>query len=208
MLIQYNICGTVTVNSSPVTATLTLRNLTTGFVSDTIETIDGYYNVNLANYPNTQFDVGNIVSVEFEYTNISGTTYFSRVYFVINENSNMNIINARLYNDWDYSAAIQVNTTDDPNRVTINFITTFYRNIIYKLYYKYDGVYKEISSATIDVQTVDLIFPYSGDYLIIGYVTFGSMLTAYASKEFNINIDNTTNTNNNIVRQIRYIEWE
>jgi len=207
MLIQYTIYGDVLVNQSKVVAEYTLRNLTTGFVSKKIKTIPGYYSVNLANFDNTEFNNGDVISLEFEYTDTENNYYFTRLYFVINKLTTTTKLNALLIKDWNYSVAINVVKDDtDLSKVTVNFITNLYRNILYKLYYKFDGVYREISSVMIDKQTIVLNFPHSGDYMIKGYIVFGSMLTAYANKEFTLEVGDTlpyTNTTQN-----RYIEWE
>jgi hypothetical protein len=206
MLIQYTICGNVYVDQTPVIAEYVLRNLTTGYTSETMVSLLGYFSLNTANFKDTVFNIGDIISIEFKYTDGSNE-YFTRVYTVMNIFTTTTTIIANLVKDWNYTAAINViPDATDINKVTINFITSLYRDIIYKLYYKFDGVYKEIYTATIDKQTVNLTFPHSGEYLITGYVTFGSMLVAYASKEFVMEVGDIspiTNTNN-----IKYIEWE
>jgi len=207
MLTQYTVYGNVLVNQSKVTANYTLRNLTTGYVSTVMKSIDGFYSLNLANFAETEFNNGDVVSLEFEYTNTREEVFFTRLYFIINVLTTTTRLNADLIKNWNYNVAINV-IKDENNlsKVTVNFITNLYRNILYKLYYKYEGKYKEISSVMIDKQTLTLNFPHSGEYMITGYVVFGSMLTAYASKEFVLAVGDTVVNDNN--SSIRYIEWE
>lgn len=202
MLTQYNICGEVKVNKEQVVAEYIIRNLNTGFTSINYNSTKGFYNINLANFPNKKFEEGDVISIEFTYIDNNNITYFTRICTIINNNSTTTNINAILEKNWDYSSQIKISDVN-PGTVNVDFLTTKYKNILFKLYYKYNGKYKELDSVLIDKQSVRLQFPYSGEFMLAGYVLFGGVLLSYTQKEFNI-----TNVTNNIITNSRYIEWE
>lgn len=202
MLIQYNICGNLIAKGSPVRATYTIKNLDTEFISKVYISAKGFYNINLANFPDKKFKDGDIVSIEFSYTDNGGIDYYTRIAVVINDKLTTNVIDAVLVSDWKFTS--QVNITQlNPSRIEAKFTTGPYTTILFKLYYKFNNIYQQVKSATITDSSVILNFPYSGEFMLIGYIFYKSNLLSYSQKEFNITAINST-----IAASKQYIEWE
>lgn len=202
MLINYSISGGVYINGTPVQVVYTVSNLNTGFISDEYSTELGYYNINLANFPGNTFDKDNIIMFDL-HTRYNGTYYKTQIYDIIDHNKDTNSIDANLIANWDYISNILI--TGDKYTRTINFITTTYQQILFKLYIYYNGDYKEIDSALINKQIVDLTFTHNGKFKIMGYVVKDNVLLTYSEKIFEIKY---IEPNEVITNQIRYIEWE
>lgn len=198
MFINYSICGGVTVNNARVVSKYVVKNLTTGYISKELLSELGYYSFNLTDFKDIIFNTGDILSIEF-YVRYNGIDYYTTLYDIINEKAYSSVKAAELVSNWTYNSSI--NSIITGNSVAINFVTTYYSNIIYKLYIKYDGEYREIDTAILNRQSLTINLSSSGEYRIAGYVVNGNTLLSYAYKDITI-------TSNARVTSKRYIEWE
>lgn len=199
MLINYSVSGELNINGSPVKTTFIVKNLSTGFVSREYESEVGYYNINLANFPNNTFDKDDIIVFYF-YVRYNGTQYKAYMYDVINPKIDTRNINVTLVSDWNYNSEIKIDGIGS-NR-SVKFLTNEYEHILFKLYIKYKNIYREIDSALIDKQIINLSFNHNGEFKIIGYVVKDNKLLTYSEKEFEISKVTKEST------QLQYIEWE
>lgn len=201
MLVHYNICGNLTVKGKPVTATYTVKNLDTNFISKAYISAKGFYNINLANFPNKQFKEGDVISIEFKYIDNDGVNYYTRIAVAISSRLHINVIDVILVSNWDHTSQIDI-TSLYPGKIKVNFIANMYTTILFKLYYKYNNKYQEVESGTITKSSITMLnFPYSGKFMLVGYVFYESSLLSYSQKEFDITSADTANSRH-------YIEWE
>ena len=205
MLINYNIMGSVKYNDTNISATMRIRNLTTGYVSNTYETEVGYYSVNLTNFENIRFNNGDLLTIEFT-KQIGDTTLFSRIYHIVNVTFDSVDIDVTLHDDWDYTSDINLNIDNDT--VDVTFVTNYYEKIVYRVYYKYDDVYHKILSRITTNQQVTLTFNFNGNYKIIAYVIGNNdEMLSYSEKEFDIDIDGQDSANKEYI-SLPIVEWE
>jgi len=202
MLINYSISGSVLINNRPAIVKYVIRNITTGFISKEYTSELGYYNINLSNFPDTVFNKNDIIVFNF-YATVAGINYFSRVYNLIDPESISKIIDVSLKSNWNYYS--DINIVVSTGSANIKFITNEYENILFKLYILYNGKYKEIDTAYINKQILNLTFTNGGDYKIGGYVVKNNELLTYTEKNFSIANDGVENK---IIYKNRYIEWE
>jgi len=203
MLINYSISGSLLIHGESIKSNYIVRNITTGFISEERTSEMGYYNINLANFPNNTFDKDDIIVIHF-YTRYNGIDYESNIYNIINPAIDTKVINSILISSWRYTSLI--NSEVIGYTATIRFMTSVYKQILFKLYIQHNGVYKEIDSALIDKQILNLTFNNGGHFKIVGYVVRDNELLTYSEKEFDI-ISDTTYEGNTVYKN-RYIEWE
>jgi len=202
MLINYSVCGDIDINGDPVVVNYVVQNITTGFVSKVFQSELGYYNINLSNFPNGVFDTDNIIVITFS-IRYNGIDYKSIMYHVVNPTQDAMVMNTTLVSNWNYTSAIKIEDINTTKRIT--FLTSEYQQILFKLYIKYKNIYKEIDSAFINNQILNINFSHNGEFKIIGYVVKDNKLLTYSEKSFTVNLTQNTNINN---PQVRYIEWE
>jgi len=200
MIVNYSINGGVTVNGVNVASKFIVKNLTNDFTSKEYISEIGYYNTNLGNFKDTIFNNGDLITITF-FIRHNGIDYSYIAYTFIDITKDVTTMNIQLQPNWNYTSNILL--TKSNTNVNIKFVTNIYQSIVYILYIKYDGVYKEVSKKNILSQNVNIKVSSNGEYKVVGYVLDNNRLLSYTSKEFDIE---------NVViedcQQTTYYDWE
>jgi len=204
MIINYSILGNITIQDKhPQKVHFVIKNLTTGFTSNEFDTEVGFFSFNLGSLSGNIFNNDDILNIVF-YATIDGIKYRASTYNVIKANQVTNIKNVILESNPNTDVDVRSNKITD-SKYEVTFVMENYTNVLFKLYYKFKDVYKEIDSIMLDDQKTTINFKYSGEYKVIGHVFNGVNYVNNAELELEVNtgdlIDGTQ-----VFTQ--YVEWE
>jgi hypothetical protein len=104
-------------------------------------------------------------------------------------------------NQWHYTSVIS--TVVNGNDVDVVYNTNYFKNIIYRLYVRYNGVFKLLDTVKLTKTTLNLTLTSNGIYKVIGYSVDGNKLLSHTSNTFEI-----TSNSAEYTEQVTYFDWE
>jgi len=202
MLVSYSIHGKIVAEDKPIRCKYRIKNLTTKYESEVYKSEVGYFNINLANLPTGTFNKDDLLIIEF-WTIIVDVEYYNRSYTVIDPNKITTVMDIVLIDDWEYTSDL-IHKLDNRD-LKVTFITSYYKHILYRLYYQFNGVYTEVDRKLTTEQEFTITFEHGGRFMLIGYVTDEDRLLTYDQVVFTVDAPKLTGYD---YSSVRYLEWE
>jgi len=201
MLTNYSISGKVHIDTTEVACEYRVRNLDTGYTSGYKTSAVGYYNLNLTNYNETYFNVGDIIAVDYT-RHYNNTVYTYTLFHILDDNVEVS------YDILLTSVAPSIpefSLITNNKQITISTNLLSIRKLYFKVYIEHNNKFVPIDLLTTTLDTTVISFNIIGRYKLVTYVVDNNRLLYTRTNIFDITDGIVAS---GAIGQARYFDWE